>query len=456
MKYAIVGTSHAGYEAAQTILEAQPDAEINLYEAGSTASFLSCGIQSYLEGESESLDDLHYANEASYKEQGINIMVNTEVVSFDGDAKTVTVKTPEGERTDDYDKLILSPGAIPTPLPVDGVDAENVFYLRGRDWAQKVHDRMKDAKKVVVVGGGYIGIEAAEAYALAGIDTTVIDFQDRILPTYLDEEFTDILTKNAESHGLTFHGGEGVQSFETKDSKVSAVVTDKNTYEADTVIVSIGIKPNTKWLEGLVDMDQKGFIEVNEKHETSVKDVYAAGDATLVPFSPTGKKVSYALASTARRQGIVAAKNALGEEATIRPVSGTSGLHLFDYEFSTSGIKDSNADWYDGEVDSKYVTARLRPTFFTELNDDNNTVYMQINFDKESHVVLGAQFISKGSVGELGNIMSVVIDHKMTLEELEAQDFFFQPEFDGPWHPINVLAMQALGRTYGSDKMLFM
>ncbi|WP_198434631.1 FAD/NAD(P)-binding oxidoreductase, partial [Aerococcus mictus] len=83
---------------------------------------------------------------------------------------------------------------------------------------------------------------------------------------------------------------------------------------------------NTKWLEGLVDMDQKGFIEVNEKHETSVKDVYAAGDATLVPFSPTGKKVSYALASTARRQGIVAAKNALGEEATIRPVSGTSGL----------------------------------------------------------------------------------------------------------------------------------
>ncbi|MCW1000530.1 oxidoreductase, partial [Streptococcus anginosus] len=85
-----------------------------------------------------------------------------------------------------------------------------------------------------------------------------------------------------------------------------------------------------------------------------------------------------------------------------------------DYEFSTSGIKDSNADWYDGEVDSKYVTARLRPTFFTELNDDNNTVYMQINFDKESHVVLGAQFMSKGSVGELGNIMSVVIDHKMT------------------------------------------
>ncbi|WP_195852151.1 NAD(P)/FAD-dependent oxidoreductase, partial [Aerococcus mictus] len=119
MKYAIVGTSHAGYEAAQTILEAQPDAEINLYEAGSTASFLSCGIQSYLEGESESLDDLHYANEASYKEQGINIMVNTEVVTFDGDAKTVTVKTLEGERTDDYDKLILSPGAIPTPLPVD-------------------------------------------------------------------------------------------------------------------------------------------------------------------------------------------------------------------------------------------------------------------------------------------------------------------------------------------------
>lgn len=456
MVFAIVGTSHGGYEAAQTILEAQPDATIELYEAGSTASFLSCGIQSYLEGKSETLDALHYANEDSYKKQGIHIHVNSQVTDIDGDNKTITVKTPEGERTDNYDKLILSPGAVPIELKCDGSDAEHIYYLRGRDWADKVKKRMATAKKAVVVGGGYIGIEAAEAYTKAGIDTTVIDLQERILPTYLDQPFTDRLEKHAEEKGLHFYGGEKIIGFDSEDGKVTAVITDKNRYEADTVIIAIGIRPNTEWLEGILELNERGFIKTNEKQETSLKDVYAVGDATLVPFAPTSEKAFYALASTTRRQAVIATRNALGEDLTVRPVSGASGLHLFDYMFSAVGIKDSNAHWYNGKVASKYVETALRPYFFTELNQDNNTIYMQINYDEDSHVVLGAQFLSKGRCDQFANIISMAISAKMTLEELSLQDFFFQPEFDGPWHPVNYLALQALGRTYGSDKMLFM
>lgn len=198
MKYVIVGTSHAGFEAVQTLLKKDSDAEIVVFEAGSTASFLSCGIQSYLEDISKSLDELHYANEASYKEQGVDIRMNTSVIAINPETKEITTRTTDGvEATESYDKLLLSPGGVPGTIPNVDDQHENIFYLRGRNWADKVKNRMSSAKKAVVVGAGYIGIEAAIAYAQAGIDVTVVDFVDSILPTYLDSEFTSLLTKGS-------------------------------------------------------------------------------------------------------------------------------------------------------------------------------------------------------------------------------------------------------------------
>ena len=127
MKIIVVGTSHAGYEAVQTILKEDSNAEIHLYERGETASFLSCGIQSYLEDISPSLDSLHYANEESYKDQGVNVHMNSDVVSVNPEAKTITVKTADGESEESYDKLFLSPGAVPIEIPIPGTDLDNLY-----------------------------------------------------------------------------------------------------------------------------------------------------------------------------------------------------------------------------------------------------------------------------------------------------------------------------------------
>ena len=143
MKVIVVGTSHAGYEAIQTLIKEQPDAELHLYERGDTASFLSCGIQSYLEGIAESLDSLHYATEDSYIEQNVNVHMNSDVVGINPEAKTITVKTTDGETEESYDKLIISPGAMPVRIPIPGTDLDNIFYVRGRNWAEK------DRKSVV-------------------------------------------------------------------------------------------------------------------------------------------------------------------------------------------------------------------------------------------------------------------------------------------------------------------
>lgn len=452
MKIIVVGSSHAGYEAVQTLLKEQQHSEIHLYEKGSTVSFLSCGIQSHLEGIANSLDELHYATESSYRKQGVHVHVNSEVTDINSKAKKITVKTPKGEHQEQYDKLILTPGAHPFEMPVEGTDLENVFYLRGRDWAQLVKERMNTAKKAIVIGGGYIGIEVMEAFAKAGIDTTVLDMQDRILPTYLDKEFTDILEADLQGRNIGVQTNEMVKEIVGENGAVSKVVTDKGEYTADTVVIASGIRPATKWLEDLVELDSNGMIEIDEYMRTSEKDIFAAGDATTIPFTPINGKAGIALASNARRQGIIAAKNINEPTKKMVGVQGTSGLTLFDYHFAVTGLKAVNADQSEEEVVSHYIEEKIRPDF---MHTKENTVMMKVYYGKDSHIIKGAQLMSKEDITASINTLAVVIEAKWTLDQLALADFFFQPAHNRPWNYLNVLAMSALGETYGSDHMLF-
>lgn len=449
MKISVVGTSHAGFEAIQTLLNEQPEAELHLYERGATASFLSCGIQSYLEGISESLDSLHYATADSYKEQGVHVHMNSDVVAIDPKAKTLTVKTADGEREDTYDKLIVSPGASPIKIPIPGIDLENLYYLRGREWAGKVKERMQTAKKAVVVGAGYIGIEVAEAFVKAGIETTIIDSLDSVLNTYLDKEFTGELQSHATEKGLTIRTGEMVQEIQGENGTVAKVITDKGEYEADTVVMSVGVRPNTKWLEGIVELNQDGTVVIDDYLETSEKDIFAVGDATKIPFAPNHGHKLIALASNARRQGVIAAKNVMDKKVKMPEVSGTSGLSLFDYKLACTGVKDCDQSCIDAEVVSKYVEEKRRPTFM----DDEDVVRMKIHFEKDSHRIVGAQLLSTYDVTASINALSVAISSDWTLEKLAMADFFFQPGFSRPWNYLNVLAQKALGENFDNSKL---
>lgn len=453
MKYVVVGTSHAGYEVIETLLKEDSNAEIHVFESGDKPSFLSCGIQSYLENVSPSLDSLHYASEASYKEQGVNIHVNSTVTDLDTDKKVITVEQNGQSNEVTYDKLFLSPGGKPVTPPIDGIDQyNNVLFMRGREWADQIKQRMPQAKKAVVVGGGYIGIEAAEAFAKAGIETTIVDIADRILNTYLDQEFTDILQQNSEKHDLYFKGGETVQSLSGDDNvNVTKVVTDKNEYEADTVLFAVGVTPATEWLDGKIELGEKGIINIDHQQQTSAKDVYAGGDATLVPFAPVEEDRYIALATNSRRQGVVAAKNMTGKNMTMPRVSGTSGLQLFDYKFGQTGVHGTEVDSYDGNLGQKYVEELIHPKFM----QDETTIHMKIIYDEDSHQILGGQVMSTEDVTASINTISMAISAGYTLEQLAVQDFFFQPDYDRPWNYLNVLAQQALGDTFGSDKMLF-
>ncbi|WP_019724672.1 NAD(P)/FAD-dependent oxidoreductase, partial [Enterococcus mundtii] len=160
-----------------------------------------------------------------------------------------------------YDKLILSSGVKPNSLPVPGTDLENVYLMRGYNWATKIKERMTDpaVKKVAVIGSGYIGIEAAEVFLNAGKEVTLLDMIDRPLGTYLDKEMTDILEAHLKEKGMDIKTGVNIKAF-TGDGKVAAIETDSGTIETDLIIQAAGVKPNTEWLKGIVDLDERGWI----------------------------------------------------------------------------------------------------------------------------------------------------------------------------------------------------
>ncbi len=448
MKVIVVGSSHGGFETVRELLVDAPDTEIQWYEKGDFLSFLSCGMQLYLEGVVTDVDSVRYATPEALSDLGVHVFTRQEITAVDPAGHTVHVTDlATGEQRDEsYDKLLLSPGAVPAPIPVEGSDLDGITAMRGRDWAIQLKAKTVDPAitDVVVIGAGYIGIEAAEVFAKAGKKVTVIDVAARILSTYLDPEFTKPITAELAAHGVTAATGQRVQSFEGLEGHVTTVVTDKGSYPADLVIEAAGIKPNTEWLKGTVNLTDKGFIAIDSHLRTSVPDVYAVGDATLIRFRPTGAEASIALATNSRRQARFAAKNIAGQDVEVPEVSGSSALSVFSLKFASTGVKESTADTFGVATQSVVVTDSFRPAF-VPVEAGNAKVTFTLTYAPDDHRILGGQVLSTADLTQNINAISLAIQAGLTLEDLAYADFFFQPGFDRPWNIINVAAQTALG-----------
>ncbi len=447
MKFIVVGSSHGGYEAVRQILMSDPKAEIQWYEKGNFISFLSCGMQTYLEGIAKHVNSISYATPQEMERHGVKVFEEQEITKVDPKAHQVHVVNHQdgSEREESYDKLILSCGADPNQIPVPGKDLSGIYAMRGRDWAIKLKEATVNPEihNVVVIGGGYIGIEAAETFAKAGMHVTLIDLNQRLLGNYLDPEFTGILTKEMEANHVDVEMKQSASEFIGKNGHVTAVKNDHATYPADLVIESAGIKPNTKWLKGTVDLTDRGLVKVNDYMQTSAKDVYCVGDATTVRFAPTGKTSRIALATNARRQGRFAAMNALGKHVKVPAVSGSSALHVFNYRFASTGIKQNTAKHFGVNAKSTFVIDTYRPKFVPDAAG-NAKVYFKLTYDPKTLRVLGGQIMSKMDDTADINVISLAIQEHLTIKQLAYCDFFFQPGFDRPWNIINVGAQKAL------------
>ncbi|WP_077623564.1 FAD-dependent oxidoreductase [Sediminibacillus massiliensis] len=442
MRVAVIGCTHAGTAAISNILNMYPEAEIDVFEKNDNVSFLSCGIALYVGGVVKNPEGLFYASVEEFEKNGVRMHMEHVVTDCDVTGKTLRAMDLKTNETTDYtfDKLIVTTGSWPVTPPIPGSDLENVQLCKNFHHANEIIDRSKEAKNIVVVGAGYIGIELVEAFEQAGKNVTLIDSEDRILNRYLDEEFTSPIETTLAEKGVNLALRQTVKSFDGKDGKVTTVNTTADSYEADLVIMCIGFRPNTALLRGQVDMLANGAIIVDEFMRTNIPDVFAAGDCCAVNYNPTEQPSYIPLATNAVRMGTLAAYNLVQPQLAHPGTQGTSGLKIHQHNISATGLTGTAAEAAGLSVSTAIIEDTYRPEFMPE----NAVIKLKVVYENDSHRIVGAQVISDADFTQAINTLSVSIQNRMTIEQMAMTDFFFQPHYNKPWNYLNQVCIEAM------------
>ena len=442
MKIVVVGCTHAGTASVVNMKNLYPNSQITIYEKNDNISFLSCGIALSVSNIVTSPEKLFYNSPENLSSQGIITNMKHEVLDINFDNKTLLVKnlTTEDIFEDNYDKLVLTLGSWPIVPKFKGGNLENIVLCKNYEHAKTIIQKSEEAKNVVVIGAGYIGVELAEAFEVKNKNVTLIDSQDRIMAKYLDKEFTDMVEAEFTKRGVKLALGQTVQKFEG-DRKVSRVITDKNEYEADLVVLCIGFAPNTNLIKGKLDTLSNGAIIIDEYMRTSKEDVFAAGDCCVVRFNPANENRYIPLATNAVRMGTLVARNLVKPTLKYMGTQGTSGIKIYDLSIASTGLTEEVAKSTTSlNVASVTAIDNYRPEFMPTFEEAK----LKLVYDKDTRKIIGGQIISKIDLTQYMNTLSVVIQNEMTIEELAITDFFFQPHFNKPWSLLNTAALMAL------------
>jgi NADPH-dependent 2,4-dienoyl-CoA reductase/sulfur reductase-like enzyme len=415
---------------------------VTVYERNDNISFLSCGIALYVEGVIKDQAGLFYCSPQKLAELGVTTRMRHDVLSVDFDAKKLRVRNLEtGEEFEEtYDKLIITTGSWPIQPKLENSDLGNILLCKNYAHSKEITEKTKTARRVAVVGAGYIGTELVEAFQVQGKEVLVVDMERQILPKYLDAEFVEAPAKLFADKGVKFALGESVKGFKGRDGKVSAIVTDKGEYEADMVILCIGFRPNTDLFKGKLDMLPNGAIKVNEYMHTSRPDVFAAGDSATV-WNNVKRDYDYIpLATNAVRMGLLVARNLVRDTTKYLGTQATSGIKIYDLCIGSTGLSEESAKKAGFDAVSVTYSDNYRPEFMPTYEN----VKLKLVFERESRRILGAQIISKVDLTPAINTISVCIQNGMTVDDLALVDFFFQPHFNKPWNFLNSAAHLAL------------
>ena len=443
MKIVIVGCTHAGTAAVVNLKELHPESEITIYEKNDNLSFLSCGIALNVGGVIKETKNLFYNSPENLAKMGVVTNMKHEVLNIDFENKTLKVKNllNNEEFEDNYDKLVLTLGSWPIVPKFEGGDLDNILLCKNHDHAIEIIEKSKNAKNVVIIGAGYIGVELVEAFEMQGKNVTLIDAEERIMAKYLDKEFSDIAEKEFVDRGVNLVLGEKVSKFEGENGKVTKVVTNNGSYEGDLVVLCIGFAPNTKLVQGKLDTLPNGAIIIDEYMRTSKEDVFAAGDCCVVKYNPAHDTRYIPLATNAVRMGTLVARNIVEPTLKYMGTQGTSGIKIYEKCIASTGLTEEVAKATTKmNVASVELTDNYRPEFMPTYLPAT----IKLVFDKDTRRIIGGQIISDIDLTQFMNTLSVVIQNEMTIEELAMTDFFFQPHFNKPWSLLNAVALKAL------------
>lgn len=428
-KIVIVGGVAGGASTAARLRRLNEQDEIIMFERGPHISFSNCALPYHLSGivpEAENL--LMMGVEQFYNEYRIEARVRSEVVAIHRDTKEVTVKSLEtgDEYRETYDKLVLSPGARPFYPDIPGIDQDNVFAVRNVVDITKLKKYIVNKKNIIVVGGGFIGLEVAENLQLApeGFHVTLVEAQEQILPQNLDYDMVQILHREVHDKGINLIVSDYLASI----GSGKATLSSGKELPCDAVVMACGVLPETKLaVHADLTIGETGGIQVNHNYQTNDKDIYAIGDAIEVYHKLLEAPTLLALAGPAQRQARAVADHINGRVVRQKGVIGSSVIQLFDYNVASTGLTERMIAKSD--LSLSYDYSLVIPFDKVSLMPDTSPIFLKILFEVPTGRILGAQAVGKGNVDKRIDIIATVINFGGTLEDLQDLELPYAPPF---------------------------
>ncbi len=440
----IIGGVAAGAKTAAKARRQDENLKITIYTSDKHVSYSGCGLPYYISNTVKSNDELIIRTPQEFKEkQNIDIHTEQLVTRIDPDKKEISIKNlkTNEEYNDKYDYLMISTGAEPFVPPIEGRELKNVFTLRNVTDSIEIKKLIDSGsiKNAVIVGGGLIGLECAEAFKERGLNVTVIELAGQILPL-LDTEMAEQVEKHCKEKGINIITGDGVKKI-TGNSKgiVDKVITGNHEIKTDLVLLSIGVRPNTKIAkEAGIELGVAGAIKVNKRMETNIPGIYSAGDCVESTNILTGEAVFTPLGSVANKQARVAAINMLGGHDEFYGVLGTVIVKVFDFNIAKVGLSEKEASDKGLDCLATTIKAKDKAGYYPGAK----IITLKMIADKNTRRILGCQVIGEGIVDKRIDVMVTAITGGLTVDDLEQLDLAYSP----PYSPAIDIVIVAAGK----------
>lgn len=440
-KFVIVGGDAAGMSAAMQIVRNVQNPEVVVFEMGDTFSYAQCGLPYYISGEVGNGEKLIARKEETFREKfGIDTRSLHEVTAIDANNKQVHFKNlVTGETgTTDYDRLLIATGARSIVPNWPGIDLNGVFLLKTLQDATRIKQYMdrNNVQSCVIIGGGYIGLEMAEALTTLGKAVTVLD-KSEYLALAWDPEISELVKQHVEENGVTVKLGQTVQGMEGFNGVVTGVQTENETIHADLVLIAIGVTPNSELAkEAGIQLGVRNGIQVNSRMETNIPGIYAAGDVA-VHYHRIKRQDDYIpLGTTANKQGRIAGKNMSGEELEFGGIVGSAVMKAFRMGVARTGLSSKEAHDLGLEIETVTLQTKDHAGYYPNASPLN----IRLIIDRNSKKLLGGQAAGTSGADKRIDVLATALYHDMTIDQLLELDLSYAPPFNGVWDPIQQAA----------------
>lgn len=453
MRIVIVGGVAGGMSAAARARRMSESAEIIVFERGDYVSFANCGLPYYVGGEIAEEDSLLLQTPESLR-ASLNLDVRTrhDVIAVDAEAKTVTVRNSEGTETVSYDALILSPGAKANRPDIPGIDSPRVQTLRTVNDAVTQRTVVEGgAKRAVVLGAGFIGLEAAEALALKDLDVTVVQSSSHIL-TPLEPEMAHLAHQELERMGITIHTGTYADAIEQGEDHDTVMLSTGERIDADLIVLSIGVHPDTEPFAEAGIETVNGAIVIDEYGKTNRESIWAVGDAVASTHAVTGAQGPVALAGPANRAGRQIADNIIrGDSSQPLPKPlGTAVVRIGEFTVAMTGANSAGL----AQAGIKHHTLHLHPNNHVAYFPGGSQIHMVVHIGEDG-TVLGAQAVGKSGVDKRIDVLATAIRAGMNAYDLIDLDLAYSPPYGSAKDPVNFAGMVGANVLDGTLKLWY-